>query len=75
MGVKVVRLVGDGLAVGVCALGVVLFMVAHGVTLLRSWRGCGGRCGVSAHSIEVAQIASWVRPAYQGVKYNIYIMC
>ena len=50
-------------------------VVAHGVKLLRSGRGCGGRCGVSAHGIEVAQIVSRVRPAYQGIKYDIYIMC
>ena len=29
--VKVVRVVGDGVAVGVCAMGVVLGVVAHGV--------------------------------------------
>ena len=57
------------------ALGVVRVVVAHGVKLLRLGRGCGGRCGVSAHSIEVAQIVSRVRPAYQGIKYDIYIMC
>ena len=73
-GVKVARLVGDGVAV-VARPDVVRFVVAHGVTLLRSGRGGGGRCGVSAHSIEVAQIVSRVRPVYQGVKYNIYIMC
>ena len=50
-------------------------VVAHGVKLLRSGRGRGGRRGVSAHSIEVAQIVSMVRPAYQGIKYDIYIMC
>ena len=50
-------------------------VVAHGVQMLRSGRGCGGRCGVSAHGVGVAQIASEVRPAYQGGKYNIYIMC
>ena len=49
-------------------------VVAHGVKLLRSGRGRGGRRGVSAHSIEVAQIVSMVRPAYQGIKYDIYIM-
>ena len=48
-------------------------VVAHGVKLLRSGRGRGGRRGVSAHSIEVAQIVSRVRPAYQGIKYDIYI--
>ena len=50
-------------------------VVAHGVKLLRSGRGRGVRRGVSAHSIEVAQIASRVRPAYKGVKHDIYIMC
>lgn len=74
MGVKVARLVGDGVAVGVRPDDV-RFVVAHCVRLLRSGRGCGGRCGVSAHGIEVAQIVSWVRPAYQGIKYDIYIMC
>ena len=54
-----------------CALGVVRVRLLMGVMLLRSGRGCG----VSAHSIDVAQIASEVRPAYQGVKYDIYIMC
>ena len=84
----------------VCALGVVLGVVAHGVKvaggvgdgvavvvrpdtvrvwllmvwkLLRSGRWCGGRCGVSARGIEVAQFVSEVRPAYQGIKYYIYI--
>ena len=33
---------GDGVAVGGCALGVVLGVFAHGVELLRSGRGCGG---------------------------------
>ena len=47
-------------------------VVAHGVKLLRSGRGCGGRRGVSAHSIEFAQIVSDVRQAYQGIKYYIY---
>ena len=88
------------MAVGVCALGVVLGVVDHGreaaqivvmvwrllcalmpfgvwlpmgVKLLRSGRWCGGRCGVSAHGIEVAQIVGEVCLAYQGVKYNIYI--
>ena len=41
---------------------------AHGVKLFRSGRGCG----VSAYGIEVAQIVSEVRPAYQGIKYYIY---
>ena len=36
----------------------VLVVVAHGVRLLRSWRWCGGRCGVSARSLEVAQIVA-----------------
>ena len=54
-----------------CALMSFGVVVAHGVKLLRSGRGCG----VSAHSIEVAQIVSEVRPAYQGIKYDIYIMC
>ena len=40
--------------------------------LLRSGRWCGGRCGVSARGIEVAQFVSEVRPAYQGIKYYIY---
>ena len=51
----------------VCALDFVLCVVAHGVRLLRSGRGCGGRRGVSAHSIEFAQIVSEVRPAYQEI--------
>ena len=74
MGVKVARLVGDGVAV-VVRPDAVRGVVAHGVRLLGSGRGCGGRRGVSAHSIEFAQIVSEVRPAYQGIKYNIYIMC
>ena len=45
--------------------------VAHGVRLLRS----GRECGVSAHSIVVAQIVSEVRPACHGCKiqyiYNV----
>ena len=92
----------NGVAVGVCALGVVLgcgrswregcpgrwrwrggrcapwcrsgAWLLMGAKLLRSGRGRGGRRGVSAHSIEVAQIVSRVRPAYQGIKYDIYIM-
>ena len=63
MGVKVARLVGDGVAVGVRP-DAVRGVVAHGVKLLRSGRGRGGRRGVSAHSIEVAQIVSRARPAY-----------
>ena len=43
-----------------------------GVRLLRSGRWCVGRRGVSAHSIEFAQIVSEMRPAYQGIKYYIY---
>ena len=74
MGVKVARLVGDSVAV-VVRPDAVRGVVAHGLQLLRSGRGCGGRRGVSAHSIEVAQIVGEVRPAYQGIKYNIYIMC
>ena len=50
MGVKVARLVGDGVAV-VVRPDVVRFVVAHGVKLLRSGRGCGGRCGVSAPDV------------------------
>ena len=38
-----------------CALGVVLGVFAHGVELLRSGRWCG----VSARSLEVAQIVSF----------------
>ena len=38
-GVKVVRVVGDGVAVVVCP-DVVRDVVAHGVKLLRSGRGC-----------------------------------
>ena len=60
-------------AVEVVRPDAVRFVVAHGVELLRSWRGCGGRCGGAAHGKEVAQIVSRVRPAYQGVKYNTYI--
>ena len=71
--VKVVRVVGDGVSV-VVRPDVVRGVVAHGVKLLRSGRGRGGRRGVSAHSIEVAQIVSRVRQAYQGIKYDIYIM-
>ena len=52
-----------------CALGVILGVVAHGVELLRSWRGCG----VSAHGVVVATDCGGVRPAYQGIKYYIYI--
>ena len=73
MGVKVARLVGDGVAV-VVRPDAVRGVVAHGVKLLRSGRGCGGRCGVSARGIEVAKIVSEVRPAYQGIKYDIYNM-
>ena len=47
--VKVARVVGDGVAVGVRP-DVVLGVVSHGVELLRSWRVCGGRCVVSARS-------------------------
>ena len=50
----------------------VLVVVAHGVQLLRSWRGCGGLCVVSARSLEFAQIVSRVRPSYQG-KNTLYI--
>ena len=50
-------------------------VVAHGVKLLRSVARVCGRCGVSTHGIEFAQIVSSVRPAYQGIKYDIYIMC
>lgn len=71
MGVNVARLVGDGVAV-VVRPDAVRGVVAHGVKLLRSGRGCGGRCSVSAHGIEVAQIVSRARPAYQGIKYYIY---
>ena len=58
-----------------CALmpfGACLFMV-----WICSDRGEGVAvmCGVSARSIEVARIVSEVRPAYQGIKYDIYIMC
>lgn len=74
MGVKVARLVGEGVAV-VVRPDAVRVVLVYGVQLLRSGRGCGGRCGVSAHSIEFAQIVSEARPAYQGIKYNIYIMC
>ena len=63
MGVKVARLVGDGVAVGVRPDAVRVWLL-RGVRLLGSGRGCGGRCGVSAHSIEVAQIVSRARPAY-----------
>ena len=73
-GVKVVLVVGDDVAV-VVRPDVVRVWLLIGVRLLGSGRGCGGRCGVSAHGIEVAQIVSEVRPAYQGVKYDIYIMC
>ena len=60
---------------GVVRPDVVRVWLLMGVRLLRSGRWCGGRRGVSAHSIEFAQIVSEARPAYQGVKYNIYIMC
>ena len=99
-GVKVVRVVGDGVAVVVCPDSV-RGMVAHGVelpgslvmvwrslrTLMsfgvvdhdarlhRSGRGRGGRCGVSAHSLEVAQIASEGAPGLSRCKiqyiYNV----
>ena len=62
-------------AVYVVRPNAVRFVVAHGAELLRSGRGRAGRCGVPAYGIEVAQIMSWVRPAYQGVKiryiYNV----
>ena len=57
-GVKVARIVCDGVAVGV-RHDAVLVVVAHGVRLLRSGRGCGGRCGVSARILEVAQIVNF----------------
>ena len=62
-GVKVAGVVGDGVAVGVRPDAVRAWLLM-GAKLLRSGRGCGGRCGVSAHSIEVAQIVSRARPAY-----------
>ena len=49
-------------------------VVAHGCEAAQIGARVCGRCGVSAHSIEVAQIVSMVRPAYQGIKYDIYIM-
>ena len=97
---KVARVVGNGVAVGVCAMGVVLGVVAHGVKVARivgdgvalgvrpwrapcvlllmvwsctdRWRWCGGRCGVSDRSLEVAQIVSRVRQDYQ-VENILYI--
>ena len=57
-GVKVARIVADGVAVGVRP-DAVRCVVAHGVRLLRSWRWCGGRCGVSARILEVAQIVNF----------------
>ena len=56
-GVKVARIVCDGVAVGVRP-DAVRCVVAHGVRLLRSGRGCGGRCGVSAHRLLVAKIVA-----------------
>ena len=74
-GVKVARVVGLGVAVEVVRPDAVRVWLLMGVRMLRSGRGCGGRCGVSAHSIEISQIVSLVCSAYQGIKYNIYIMC
>ena len=62
-------------AVYVVRLDAVRVWLLMGERLLRSGRGCGGRCGVSAHGVGVARIVSEVRPAYQGIKYDIYIMC
>ena len=59
-------------AVYVVRLDAVRVWLLMGVRLLRSGRWCVGRRGVSAHSIEFAQIVSEVRPAYQGIKYYIY---
>ena len=42
-GVKVAGVVGDGVAVGVRPDSV-LGVVVRGLRLLRSVRGCGGRC-------------------------------
>ena len=50
-------------------------VVAHGVKLLRSGRGRGGRCGVSTHGIEVARIVSEGAPGLSRCKiqyiYNV----
>ena len=62
-------------AVEVVRTDAVRVWLLMGVRLLRSGRGCGGRCGVSDPGIEVAQIVGEVCPAYQCVKYDIYIMC
>ena len=59
-------------AVYVVRLDAVRVWLLMGMRLLRSGRWCVGRRGVSAHSIEFAQIVSEVRPAYQGIKYYIY---
>ena len=48
-------------------------VAAPGVKLPRSWARVWRSVWRVAHSIEVAQIVSRVRPAYQGVKYDIYI--
>ena len=55
MGVKVAGVVGDGVAVGVRP-DVVRGVVAHGVRLLRSWRGCARLTGLkrSARVVSVA---------------------
>ena len=57
-----------------CALMSFGGVVAHGCEAAQIGAMVCGLRGVSAHSIEVAQIVSRVRPAYQGIKYDIYIM-
>ena len=56
MGVKVARLVGDGVAVGVRP-DAVRFVVAHCVRLLRSGRGCAHLPGLK-RSARVGLCAS-----------------
>ena len=52
MGVKVARLVGDGVAVGVRP-DAVRGVVAHGREAAQIGARCGGLCGVSAHGMVV----------------------
>ena len=72
-GVKVAWVVGDGVAVGVRP-DVVRAWLIVGARLPRSGRGCVGLCGVSARSLEVAQIVSFAT-GLSRYKYTIYIRC
>ena len=69
-GVNVARIVCDGVAVGVRP-DVVRAWLIVGARLPRSGRGL---CGVSARSLEVAQIVSFAT-GLSMYKYTIYIRC